>query len=117
MQVYTCISWTVTDVFDALATDARRKILDELYERDGQALYELVTRLTMKHGLTLTRQAISQHLEVLESAGLLRTVRDGRYKFHYLDTTPLEKAVARWGHSQRRRTRGHAHRRHERAGR
>jgi DNA-binding transcriptional ArsR family regulator len=86
----------MADVFEALATPARRAILDELHARDGQSLYELCTRLTMKHGLGLTRQAISQHLEVLESAGLVTTRRQGRYKFHYLDTTPLKAIVDRW---------------------
>jgi DNA-binding transcriptional ArsR family regulator len=85
------------NVFDALAAEARRLILDELAERDGQALYELCARLTMKHDLTLTRQAISQHLEVLEAAGLVKSVREGRYKFHFIDTEPLEEAVRRWG--------------------
>jgi DNA-binding transcriptional ArsR family regulator len=87
----------VTNVFDALAAEARRLILDELAERDGQALYELCARLTLKHDLTLTRQAISQHLEVLEAAGLVRSVREGRYKFHFIDTGPLEETVRRWG--------------------
>ena len=50
----------------------------------------------MKYDLTLTRQAISQHLEVLEGAGLVRVKRDGRYKFHYLDTTPLKELTDRW---------------------
>ncbi len=50
------------------ATPARRAILDELVERDGQTLYELCTRLAMKHHLGLTRQAISQPLDVLELA-------------------------------------------------
>ena len=86
----------MADVFEALATPARRAILDELHERDGQTLFELCTRLTMKHGLGLTRQAISQHLDVLESAGLVTTKREGRYKFHYLDTTPLKTIVERW---------------------
>lgn len=86
----------VTDVFDAIAAPARRAILDELHERDGQTLYELCVRLAMKHGLGLTRQAISQHLGVLESAGLLTTRRQGRYKFHYIDTGPLKQIVERW---------------------
>ena len=86
----------MTDVFEALASESRRVLLDELTDRNGQALFELCSRLTMKHGLTLTRQAISQHLEVLEAAGLVRTEREGRYKFHYIDTEPLDEAVARW---------------------
>jgi DNA-binding transcriptional ArsR family regulator len=50
----------------------------------------------MKHNLTLTRQAISQHLDVLEAAGLVSTKREGRYKLHYLDTTPLNVINSRW---------------------
>jgi DNA-binding transcriptional ArsR family regulator len=50
----------------------------------------------MRHGLEMTRQAISQHLEVLESAGLVSTRREGRYKFHHLDTAPLRSIVERW---------------------
>ena len=86
----------MSDVFHALAAPARRAILDELHDRDGQTLFELCARLTMKHGLGLSRQAVSQHLNVLEAAGLVSSRRDGRYKFHYLDTTPLEGIVQRW---------------------
>jgi DNA-binding transcriptional ArsR family regulator len=86
----------MADVFEALAAPARRAILDELHERDGQTLFELCTRLAMKHGLGLTRQAISQHLDVLESAGLVSTRRQGRYKFHHLNTEPLKAIVKRW---------------------
>jgi len=86
----------VPDVFQALAAPARRAILDELHDRDGQTLFELCGRLTGKHGLGLTRQAVSQHLDVLERAGLVRTRREGRYKFHHLDTAPLDEIVRRW---------------------
>lgn len=93
----------MSDVFEALATPARRAIIDELHERSGQTLFELCTRLTMKHRLWLTRQAVSQHLDVLESAGLVTTRRDGRYKFHYLDTAPLREAIVeRWLRSRRK---------------
>lgn len=50
----------------------------------------------MKHGLSSSRQAISQHLDVLEAAGLVRTKRESRYKFHYVDTRPLKGIVKRW---------------------
>lgn len=86
----------MADLFEALATPARRAILDELHERDCQTLFELCTRLSVKHGLGLTRQAISQHLDVLESVGLVTSKREGRYKFHYLDTAPLMTIVKRW---------------------
>ncbi|MFE1289750.1 ArsR/SmtB family transcription factor [Streptomyces sp. NPDC058751] len=84
------------DVFKALADPTRRRILDELVERDGQTLFEICTRLVTKHGLGLSRQAISQHLAVLESAGLVVSRRQGRYKLHDLDTEPLERIATRW---------------------
>ena len=86
----------MSDVFHALAAPARRAILDELSDRDGQTLFELCARLVSKHGLGLSRQAVSQHLDVLEQAGLVTTSREGRYKFHHLDTAPLDEIVRRW---------------------
>jgi DNA-binding transcriptional ArsR family regulator len=84
------------DVFKALADPTRRKILDELAERSGQTLFEICSRLIMKHQLGLSRQAVSQHLAVLEAAGLVETRREGRYKFHDLDTAPLARITERW---------------------
>ena len=84
------------DVYRAIADPTRRAILDELTERSGQTLFELCGRLAMRHSLGSTRQAISQHLEVLEAAGLIRTSRQGRYKLIYIDTAPLRGIVERW---------------------
>ncbi len=84
------------DVFKALADATRRKILDELADRDGQTLFEICGRLAMKHQLASTRQAVSQHLEVLIAAGLVSSRREGRYKFHHLDTGPLDHLTDRW---------------------
>ena len=86
----------MSDVYKALADSTRRAILDELSERDGQTLFEICSRLAPKHGLGSTRQAISQHLDLLQSAGLVTTRREGRYKFHHLDTSPLRSIVERW---------------------
>lgn len=83
-------------MFKALADPTRRALLDELQERGGQTLFELCTRLVTRHGLGSTRQAVSQHLDVLEAAGLVRVRREGRYKFHDLDTAPLKAVVQRW---------------------
>ena len=96
MQAAACLYFGVPDVYAALSDATRRAILDELTDRDGQTLFELCARLTMKHGLGSTRQAISQHLDVLEQVGLVRTKREGRYKFHFLDTRPLSEIVKRW---------------------
>jgi DNA-binding transcriptional ArsR family regulator len=86
----------VGDVFKALADPTRRKILDELTERNGQTLFELCARLATKHQLGSSRQAISQHLDVLEDAGLIESRKEGRYKFHDLNTGPLERIADRW---------------------
>jgi DNA-binding transcriptional ArsR family regulator len=84
------------DLFKALADHTRRVILDELTERDGQTLFEICTRLLTKHQLVSSRQAISQHLDILESAGLIETRRQGRYKFHYITPQPLDQIARRW---------------------
>lgn len=86
----------MVDVFRALDDETRRLVLDELSARDGQTLFEICTTLAMRHGLTLTRQAISQHLGVLESAGLVVTERRGRSKFHYFNPEPLAQITGRW---------------------
>ena len=97
MQAATCItSSPLGDLFKALADPTRRTILDELCERDGQTLFEICSRLATKHGLGSSRQAISQHLDVLESAGLLETRREGRFKFHHVNTEPLAVIAQRW---------------------
>jgi DNA-binding transcriptional ArsR family regulator len=86
----------VGDVFKALADPTRRAIMDELTERNGQTLFELCARLATRHQLASTRQAVSQHLAVLEDAGLVETRREGRYKFHDLKTEPLAHLLTRW---------------------
>ena len=95
-QVETCLNGGVELLLKALADPTRARILDELVDRDGQTLFEICARLAAKHGITPTRQAISQHLAVLEDAGLLHSERSGRYKLHYLDTSPLQEISRRW---------------------
>ncbi|MFI5084940.1 MAG: ArsR/SmtB family transcription factor [Actinomycetales bacterium] len=86
----------MVDVFRALDDETRRAVLDLLSERDGQTLFEICSVLTSRHGFSLTRQAISQHLGVLESAGLVVTERRGRSKFHYFNPGPLAEITGRW---------------------
>lgn len=83
-------------LFAALSASARRAILDELVDRNGQTLFELCNRLIGRHGLDMSRQAISQHVDVLEGAGLVTTRREGRYKYHFVDTSPLRQICERW---------------------
>ena len=84
------------DVYKALADPTRRAILDELTERNDQTLFELCSRLSAKHGMSSSRQAVSQHIDLLVDAGLVETRREGRYKFHHLDRRPLERIADRW---------------------
>ncbi|AJT41064.1 ArsR/SmtB family transcription factor [Psychromicrobium lacuslunae] len=84
------------ELFKALADSTRRTILDELAERSGQTLFELCTRLSVKHQLRMSRQAVSQHLAVLEQAGLVESRREGRYKYHDLNVGPLQSITERW---------------------
>ena len=77
-------------VFKALADASRRRLLDLLYADQGQTLGALSARLDM------TRQAVSQHLAVLEAANLVATLRRGREKLHYLNPVPIHEIQARW---------------------
>jgi len=83
-------------LYRALADPTRRLLLDELRERDDQSLFELCTRLAMVHQVGSSRQAVSQHLAVLEAAGLVRSRRSGRTKLHTLCTRPLRAVLERW---------------------
>ena len=83
-------------LFRALADRTRRLILDEMVARPRQTLFEICARLATRHGVTSTRQAVSQHLDVLEAAGLVHSRREGRYRFFELDTTPLRAIAERW---------------------
>lgn len=84
------------DIYRAIADPTRRAILDELAKRDDQTLFELCGRLVAMYDINSSRQAISQHLDILEEAGLVKTRREGRTKLHTLDTQPLAEIAARW---------------------
>ena len=80
------------DVFRALADANRRELLDRLFARNGQTLNELCDRLA-EAGASMTRQAVSKHLAILEDANLVATVRRGREKLHYLNPVPIHDRV------------------------
>jgi DNA-binding transcriptional ArsR family regulator len=107
MQVHACMlklgkrlvaqlrTRNVTDsdrVFKALADASRRSLIDRLYERSGQTLTELC------EGLDMTRQAVTQHLSVLEDANLVSIQWRGREKLHYFNPVPLQDMYERWIH-------------------
>jgi DNA-binding transcriptional ArsR family regulator/uncharacterized protein YndB with AHSA1/START domain len=79
-------------VFRALSDPARRRLLDRLNERNGLTLTELCT------GMGMTRQSVSKHLDVLEEADLVTTLRRGREKLHYLNAAPINDIADRFIH-------------------
>jgi DNA-binding transcriptional ArsR family regulator len=77
-------------LFKSLADTSRRKLLDLLHAHDGRTLNELCEHLDM------TRQGVSQHLDLLEAANLVVVVRRGREKLHFLNPVPLQEIYERW---------------------
>jgi uncharacterized protein YndB with AHSA1/START domain/DNA-binding transcriptional ArsR family regulator len=77
-------------VFKALANPSRRAILDELFERDGQSLSALC------ENVDFSRQGLSGHIQILESAGLVISEFRGREKIHYLNPVPIHEVTERW---------------------
>ena len=82
---------TDTDkVFKALGDPTRRRLLDLLCEANGQTLGQLCAQLDM------ARQSVTQHLDLLEAANLVSTVRKGREKLHFINPVPLHDIYERW---------------------
>ena len=77
-------------LFKALADPSRCKLLDLLHAHDGRTLNDLCEHLDM------TRQGVTQHLGVLESANLVTTIWRGREKLHFLNPVPLQEIYERW---------------------
>ena len=77
-------------LFKALADPSRRKLLDLLYANDGRTLSQLCEHLDM------TRQSVTQHLDVLEAANLVATSWRGREKLHFINVVPLQEIYERW---------------------
>ena len=77
-------------VFKALGDPSRRKLLDLLAERNGQTLGELCEHLDM------ARQSATQHLQLLEEANLVSTLKRGREKLHFINPVPIHEVYERW---------------------
>lgn len=100
MQSTYCIIATMQDdqidlVFKALAHAERRRILASLHKRPDQSLFEICAASFAENGQGLSRQTISQHLDVLEEAGLVVTSWKGRTKAHSANIGPLRAAIKR----------------------
>src|SRR3984957_3535537 len=79
--------------FKALGDPGRRPLLDRLNERNGLTLSERCVDMGM------ARQSVTKHLDVLEAAGLVTTLRRGRERLHYLNAAPITDIADRWIHS------------------
>ena len=77
-------------VFKALGDPTRRKVLDLLFDQNGQTLSQLCEHLDM------ARQSASQHLDILVQANLVSTVWRGREKLHFINPVPLHEVYERW---------------------
>lgn len=77
-------------VFKALADSSRRQLLDSLHNQNGQSLSQLC------NGLNMTRQAVTQHLSLLEAANLISIQWQGREKLHYFNPVPIQEIYERW---------------------
>ncbi len=80
----------IDKVFKALADPTRRRLLDQLHSDNGQTLGALCEHMDM------SRQAVTQHLQLLEEANLVAVIWQGREKLHYLNPVPLHEIQARW---------------------
>jgi DNA-binding transcriptional ArsR family regulator len=77
-------------IFKALADPSRRVLLDRLHTHNGQTLSALCNDLRM------SRQAVTQHLGILEAANLVSVAWRGREKFHYINPVPIHEIYERW---------------------
>ena len=80
-------------VFKAFAHAERRRILASLHRRPDQSLFEICASSFAETGLSYSRQTISQHLDMLERAGLIHTAWKGRMKVHSIDQALLRAAI------------------------
>ena len=74
------------DLFAALGDETRLRLVSRL-SHDGPLS---ISRLTT--GASVTRQAISKHLRVMEQSGLVHSTRQGRESVWQLDQRRVEDA-------------------------
>ncbi len=77
-------------VFQALAHDSRRRMLDLVKASPGIAVGSLAGEFDV------SRIAVMKHLRVLEDAGLVISEKDGRTRRLYLNAVPIQMIHDRW---------------------
>lgn len=77
-------------VFQALAHESRRRMLDMVKECPGIGVGALAS------DFDVSRIAVMKHLGVLEQAGLLVSEKDGRTRRLYFNAVPIQMIHDRW---------------------
>jgi len=77
-------------VFQALAHQSRRRMLDTVKECPGIGVGALATEFDV------SRIAVMKHLGILEQAGLLISEKDGRTRRLYFNAVPIQMIHDRW---------------------
>ncbi|MBT8079122.1 MAG: ArsR family transcriptional regulator [Gammaproteobacteria bacterium] len=78
------------NVFHALASQPRRRILDILRRKPGCNVNEVARHFDV------SRIAVMKHLSVLEQAGLLISEKHGRKRSLYFNAVPIQMIYERW---------------------
>lgn len=81
---------SMDNVFHALASAARRQILDIVKASPGCGVVDVCRHFDV------SRIAVMKHLNVLEDAGLIISEKDGRVRRLYFNATPIQMIYERW---------------------
>ncbi len=77
-------------VFQALAHESRRRMLDIVKEEPGIGVGALASEFDV------SRIAVMKHLAVLEEANLIVSEKDGRTRKLYFNAAPIQMIHDRW---------------------
>ncbi|MCO7222944.1 helix-turn-helix transcriptional regulator [Pleionea sp. CnH1-48] len=77
-------------IFQALAHEIRRQILDIVKENPGCHSGDICEYFDV------SRIAISKHIKILEQASLLVIEKSGRHRLHYFNPMPIQAIYERW---------------------
>ncbi|WP_425409504.1 ArsR/SmtB family transcription factor [Hyphococcus sp.] len=77
-------------VFQALANESRRRMLDIVKEEPGIGVGALAA------DFDVSRIAVMKHLTVLEDANLIVSEKDGRTRKLYFNAAPIQMIHERW---------------------
>ena len=79
----------MNEVFEALSDKNRRKILEILKKKDMYA-GEILEFFNIRGS------SLSHHLDVLKKAGLVTSEKEGKYVYYSLNSSFLERALAKF---------------------